>query len=152
MNNFLKHISIWYLLILFRLTQIGDANRPNAVLSISEQHHFVYKYLSHRPSRSERNILAWGNRSPEALSAVKTFVVINEPRWEKTGLLLSFTCNYVVFVWRGFLFLWVLGMGYVILLWHSLSLPYNYSGFPTSSDTNRTVQPQEMTKCLKFRI
>ena len=40
--------------------------------------------------------------------------------------LLSFTCSYVVFVWRGFLFLWVLGMGYVILLWHSLSLPYNY--------------------------
>ena len=40
--------------------------------------------------------------------------------------LLSFACNYVVFVWRGFLFLWVLGMGYVILLWHSLSLPYNY--------------------------
>ena len=29
-------------------------------------------------------------------------------------------------VWRGFLFLRVLGMGYVILLWHSLSLPYNY--------------------------
>ena len=42
--------------------------------------------------------------------------------------LLLFTCNYVVFVWRGFLFLWVLGMGYVILLWHSLSLPYNYFG------------------------
>ena len=40
--------------------------------------------------------------------------------------LLMFTCNYVVTVWRGFLFLWVLGMGYVILLWHSLSLPYNY--------------------------
>ena len=40
--------------------------------------------------------------------------------------LLLFTCNYVVFVWRGILFLWVLGMGYVILLWHSLSLPYNY--------------------------
>ena len=36
-------------------------------------------------------------------------------------------CNYVVSVWRGFLFLWVLGMDYVILLWHSLSLPYNYS-------------------------
>ena len=32
----------------------------------------------------------------------------------------------MVSVWRGFLFLWVLGMGYVILLWHSLSLPYNY--------------------------
>ena len=27
---------------------------------------------------------------------------------------------------RGFLFLWMLGMGCVILLWHSLSLPYNY--------------------------
>ena len=39
---------------------------------------------------------------------------------------LLFTCNYVLSVWRGFLFLWVLGMGYVILLWHSLSLPYNY--------------------------
>ena len=32
--------------------------------------------------------------------------------------LLWFTCNYVVSVWRGFLFLWVLGL--------SLSLPYNY--------------------------
>ena len=42
--------------------------------------------------------------------------------------LLLFTCNYVVSVRRGFLFLWVLGMGYVILLWHSLSLPYNYYG------------------------
>ena len=51
------------------------------------------------------------------------------PRLGKRELicLLLFTCNYVVFVWRGFLFLWVLGMGYVILLWHSLSLPYNYS-------------------------
>ena len=28
----------------------------------------------------------------------------------------------MVSVWRGFLF-WLLGMGYVILLWHSLSLP-----------------------------
>ena len=50
------------------------------------------------------------------------------PRLGKRELicLLSFACNYVVFVWRGFLFLCVLGMGYVILLWHSLSLPYNY--------------------------
>ena len=39
------------------------------------------------------------------------------PRLGKRELscLLLFTCNY----WRGFLFLWVLGMGYVILLWHS---------------------------------
>ena len=36
------------------------------------------------------------------------------------------TCNYVVSVRRSFLFLWVLWMGVVILLWHSLSLPYNY--------------------------
>ena len=37
-----------------------------------------------------------------------------------------FTCIYVVSVWEGFLFLYVLGMGYVILLWHYVSLPYNY--------------------------
>ena len=50
------------------------------------------------------------------------------PRLGKRELicLLLFTCNYVVSVWIGFLFLWVLWMGYVILLWHSLSLPYNY--------------------------
>ena len=50
------------------------------------------------------------------------------PRLGKRELicLLLFTCNYVVSVQRGVLFLCVLGMGYVILLWHSLSLPYNY--------------------------
>ena len=49
------------------------------------------------------------------------------PRLGKRELicLLLFTCNYVVSVWRGFLFLWVLGMGYDILLWLSLCLPYN---------------------------
>ena len=59
------------------------------------------------------------------------------PRLGKRELicLLSFTCNYVVFVWRGFLFLWVLGMGYVILLWHSLSLPYNYLVSPVAEQT-----------------
>ena len=36
------------------------------------------------------------------------------------------TCNYVVSVKRGILFLWVLGIGCVILLWHSHGLPYNY--------------------------
>ena len=30
--------------------------------------------------------------------------------------LLLFTCNYVFSVWRGSLFLWVLGMGYLISL------------------------------------
>ena len=50
------------------------------------------------------------------------------PRFGKRELvcLLLFTCNYVVSVQRGFLFLWMLAMGYVILLWHSLSLSYNY--------------------------
>ena len=50
------------------------------------------------------------------------------PRLGKRELicLLLFTCNYVVFVWRGFFFLLVLGIGYVILLWYSLNLPYNY--------------------------
>ena len=52
------------------------------------------------------------------------------PRLGKRDLyivcLLLFTFDYVVSVWGGFLFLWVLGMGYVILLWHSLSLSYNY--------------------------
>ena len=45
--------------------------------------------------------------------------------------LLLFTCNYVVSIRRSFLFLWVLVIGYVILLWHSLSLPYNYFGIET---------------------
>ena len=50
------------------------------------------------------------------------------PRLGKRELicLLLFTFNYMVSVWRGFLCLRVLGVGYVILLWHSLSLPYNY--------------------------
>ena len=45
---------------------------------------------------------------------------------KRANLSANVTYNYVVSVWRGFLFLCVLGMGYVILLWHSLSLPYNY--------------------------
>ena len=66
------------------------------------------------------------------------------PRLGKRELicLLSFTCNYVVFVWRGFLFLWVLGMGYVILLWHSLSLPYNYFSSPLLSQSEIIIQKQ----------
>ena len=55
-------------------------------------------------------------------------VVDQLPRLGKRELicLLLFTCNIVVSVRRVFSFLWVLGMGYVISLWHSLSLPYNY--------------------------
>ena len=55
-------------------------------------------------------------------------VVDQLPRLGKRELigLLLITCNYVVSVLRDFLFLYVLGIGYVVLLWHSLSLPYNY--------------------------
>ena len=58
------------------------------------------------------------------------------PRLGKRELicLLVFICNYVVSVRRGFLFLLVLGMGYVILLWHSLSLSYNHFALDLSID------------------
>ena len=64
----------------------------------------------------------------EAIILLLLAVLDQLPRLGKRKLicLLLFTCNYVVSVWRGFLFLWVLGMGCVILLWHSLGLPYNY--------------------------
>ena len=61
------------------------------------------------------------------LFAYMYFTVVGQlPRMGKRELfsLLLFTYNYVISVWRGFLL--VLEMGYVILLWHSLSLPYNY--------------------------
>ena len=75
------------------------------------------------------------------------------PRLGKRELicLLLFTCNYVVSVWRGFLFLWVLGMGYVILLWHSLSLPYTYFDvfslleFRKRKSTSHGKRQREMT-------
>ena len=70
------------------------------------------------------------------------------PRLGKRELicLLSFTCNYVVFVWRGFLFLRVLRMGYVILLWHSLSLPYNYFGLILS------IRSQDIEQKTNFDV
>ena len=57
------------------------------------------------------------------------------PRLGKRELicLLLFACKYVVSFRRGFLFLCVIGMGYVILLWHSLSLPYNYINSPADN-------------------
>ena len=48
------------------------------------------------------------------------------PRLGKRELICLFTCSCVVSVRRGFLFLWVRDIGCVILLWHSLSLPYTY--------------------------
>ena len=59
---------------------------------------------------------------------INRIIVDQLPRLGKRDpiCLLLFTCNYVVSVRRGFLFLWGLGMGYVILLRHSLSLLYKY--------------------------
>ena len=57
------------------------------------------------------------------------FTVVDQLPWlgkRELICLLLFTYNYVVSVWRGLFFLRVLGIGYIILLWHSLSLPYNY--------------------------
>ena len=87
-------------------------------------------------SKIKREVLRLKKRSNFTCCNLYSFVVYlyvtvvdQLPRLRKRELicLLLFTCNYVVCVWRGFLFLWVLGMGYVILLWHSLSLPYKYS-------------------------
>ena len=75
------------------------------------------------------------------------------PRLGKRELicLLLFTCNYVVSVWRGFLFLWVHGMGYVILLWHSLSLSFNYSEEKMKYfGIFRLISVFETTAMLKF--
>ena len=79
------------------------------------------------------NVLEWVLRV--VVCVILLFIYLKtvedqQPRLGKRELifLLLFTCNYVVSVWRGFFFLRVLGMGYVILLWHSLSLPCNYSG------------------------
>ena len=44
--------------------------------------------------------------------------------------LLLFTRNYVV-SFGEVIFLWMLGMGYVILLWYPLCLPYNDFGGPS---------------------
>ena len=48
---------------------------------------------------------------------------VGEERANLPAIVYLLVCG---FCWRGFLFPCVHGMGYVILLWHSLSLPYNY--------------------------
>ena len=62
------------------------------------------------------------------------------------SLLLLFTCK-LVFVRRGFLFLWIIGMGCVILLWHSLSLPYNY--FKKSNWKAKIYRSNKFFGCIK---
>ena len=51
--------------------------------------------------------------------------------------------NYVVSVRRGFHFLWVLGMGHIILLWHSLGLSYNYYAGPFLAELLATYSKLE---------
>ena len=81
-------------------------------------------------------------------------VVDQLPRLGRRELvcLLLFTCNYVVSVWRGFLFLSMLGMGCVISLWHSLSLPYNYFSQGGSYDSylNVGIMTNFALLCLLF--
>ena len=74
------------------------------------------------------------------------------PRLGKRELisLLLFTCNSVVSVWRGFPFLLVFGMGYVILLWHSLSLPYTYSLPVHSGSLKRIDYPKQLSGSPSF--
>ena len=82
------------------------------------------------------------------------------PRLEKRELicLLLFTCNYAVSVWRGFVFLWVLGIGYVILSLHSLSLQYNYFSDLFKRIVNRfkragyTLDIMRQTACLVLTL
>ena len=71
------------------------------------------------------------------------------PRLGKRELicLLLFTCNYVVSVWRGFLFLLVLGMGYVVLLWHYLSLPYIVGRICNNFESNHALYDKSMKLC-----
>ena len=48
---------------------------------------------------------------------------------ERANLSAAVYLLFCGFCLGGFLFLWVLEVGYVILMWQSLSLPYNYSIF-----------------------
>ena len=74
------------------------------------------------------------------------------PRLGKRELisLLFLTCNYVVSVLRAFLFLWVLGMDYVILLWHSLSRPYNYLSSNHLLRVKYTQNVSALTECFIY--
>ena len=56
------------------------------------------------------------------VSGSGSFTSVGELRANSSAILLVI----MWFLLGRFPFHWVLGMGYVILLWHSLSLPYNY--------------------------
>ena len=102
--------------------------------SVFKQFTHLEYIIIHMPHLNKTNNFAFdhtdnGHQPGNPLTTstfVMSTVVDQLPRLGKRELicLLFLTCNYVVSVWRGFLLLWVLGMGYVILLLHSLSLPY----------------------------
>ena len=52
-----------------------------------------------------------------------SITLVGEERANLSAIVYLLLCG---FSWRGFLFLWVLGIGYVILLWHFRCLPYTY--------------------------
>ena len=56
------------------------------------------------------------------------------------------------FLFGEVLFLWVPGMGYVILLWHSLSLPYtsNYFGYNGNFDYDASNKPEKCRKLMSI--
>ena len=95
------------------MTSLGRSNRQLWV----QNHNSIVTQVG--PQRDKPNNVAYESNLGQL------------PRLGKRELicLLLFTRNYVVSVWRGFLFLCVLGMGYVILLWHSLSLLFNQFRF-----------------------
>ena len=46
--------------------------------------------------------------------------------------------------------LWVLGIGYVILLWHSLSLPYNFLTYLKNKGADQHAHPHSLIS--KFKL
>ena len=52
--------------------------------------------------------------------------IVGSLSWRSLNSQQTYNPDHVVSGLIGFLFLWVLEMGYIIVLWHFLSLPYNY--------------------------
>ena len=69
------------------------------------------------------------------VSGSGSFTSVGEERANLSVVVYLKLCG--IFVRRVFLFLWVLGMGYFHLCWHSLSLPYNYYGVASTCDTTK---------------
>ena len=91
----------------------------------------ILELKGHLAMTLENLLCALTRRAKVNCSLISTFVVVVMDQLPPLGkreliYLLLFTYNYVVSVRRGFLFLWVHRIGCIMLLWHSLSLPYDY--------------------------